>query len=155
MSDARAITMQREQYNATIHVFIGTRYNPGKFTFISLTFTRNHKASYQGLSSLFCFRSVSSSTFIIILSRRSFSHSFGARSPFLQTAPSYHAHLHLKVEASCNSLCYTEKHVSYVFEDLRKRKAPNNSSLYLLPDSLSRVLPEPAGLSPVTISLLA
>jgi hypothetical protein len=83
MSDARVITMQREQYSATVHLFIGTGYNLGKVTFISLTFTGNHKASYQGLSSLFPFRSVSSSTFIIILSRRSFSHNFGARSPFL------------------------------------------------------------------------
>jgi hypothetical protein len=100
--------MQREQYGVTVHLFIGTGFNPGKITFISLTFTANHKASYQGLGSLFPFRSVSPSTFIIILSRSSFSHSFGARSSFLQVVPSYHAYLRLKAEASCNSLCYTE-----------------------------------------------
>jgi hypothetical protein len=39
-----------------------------------------------------------------VLSLSSFSHSFGASLSFLQTAPSYHTHLHLKAEASCNSL---------------------------------------------------
>jgi hypothetical protein len=100
--------MQREQYGATVHLFIGMGYNPGKITFISLTFTTNHKASYQGLNSLFPFRSISSSTFIIILSRSSFNHSFGARSSFLQIVPSYHTYLRLKAEASCNSLWYIE-----------------------------------------------
>jgi hypothetical protein len=32
--------------------------------------------------------------------------------------------LHPKVEASCNSLCYTKHMTSHVFEDLQKRKAP-------------------------------
>jgi hypothetical protein len=127
VSDVRAITMQREQYDITIHLFIGMGYNPGKITYISLTFTANHKASYQGLSSIFPFRSVSSSTFIIILNRSSFSHNFGARSSYLQIIPSCHAYLRFKAEASCNSLCYTENHVSHVFEDLRKRKVHNSS----------------------------
>jgi hypothetical protein len=121
----RAITIQREQYDVTVHLFIGAGRSPDKITFMSLTFTVNNKASYQGLSSLFFFRSVPSFTIVIMLSRRSFGHSFGAHSPYLQIALSYHAHLHLKAEASCNSLCYTEKHVSQVFEDLQKRKAPN------------------------------
>jgi hypothetical protein len=123
-SDARAITMQREQYGVTVHLFMGTGHNPSKITFIPPTFTGNHKVSYQGLSSLFPFRSVSSSIFIIILSWRSYSHNFGARSPLLQTAPSYHAYLRLKAEASCNSLCYTEKHVSYVFRTFRRGRPP-------------------------------
>jgi hypothetical protein len=69
---------------------------------MSLTFTLNHKANYQGLSSLFPFRSVSSSTFVIILSRSSL------------VVSSYHTcfhqkeNLHPKAEASCNSLCYTK-----------------------------------------------
>jgi hypothetical protein len=130
--DAREITVQREQYGVTVHLFIGMGHNPNKITFMSLTFTTNNKASCQGSSSLFSFRSVPSSTFVIVLSRSFFGHSFGARSPFLQTAPSYHAHLHLKVEASCNSLCYTEKYVSYVFEDLRKRKAPNTCDFLII-----------------------
>ena len=122
-SDARVITIQREQYGVTVHLFIGIGRSLDKITFVSLTFNVDHKATCRGLSRLFSFRSVSSFT-IIIVSRSSFSHNFGASLSFLQTTPSYHAHLHLKAEASCNSLCYTEKHVSHVFEDLRKRKAP-------------------------------
>jgi hypothetical protein len=111
-SDARVITIQHEQYGVTVHLFIGTGRSLDKITFMSLTFTIDHKAGCRGLSSLFSCRSVSSFTIILVLSRSSFSHSFGASSSFLQTAPSYHAHLHLKAEASCNSLCYTKKHVS-------------------------------------------
>jgi hypothetical protein len=33
--------------------------------------------------------------------------------------------LHPKDESSYNSLCYTKHMISHVFEDLRKRKAPN------------------------------
>jgi hypothetical protein len=93
---------------------------------MSLAFIVNHKASYQGLSSLFSFNSVPSFTFVIILSQSSFSHSFGVHSSCLQIVSSYHTYLHLKTEASCNSLRYTEKHISHVFQDLRKRKAPNS-----------------------------
>jgi hypothetical protein len=118
------ITVQREQYGVTVHLFIGTRRSPDKITFLSLTFTINHKVSYQGLNSLFPFKSVSSSTFIIILSRSSFSHSFGVRSSCLRVVSPCHAYLHLKAKASCSSLCYTEKYISHVFEDLRKSKAP-------------------------------
>jgi hypothetical protein len=106
MRDARAITMHCEQYSATVHLFIGTGRSPGKITFMSVTFTVDHEANSQGLGSLFFFKSVPSFTIVIMLSRRSFSHSFGARSPFLQTAPSYYTHLHLKAEASCNNLLY-------------------------------------------------
>jgi hypothetical protein len=62
------ITIQREQYGVTVHLFIGTGRNLDKITFMSLTFTINHKASYRGLSSLFPFRSVSSSTIVLVLS---------------------------------------------------------------------------------------
>jgi hypothetical protein len=106
------IRSQREQYGVTVHLFIGTGHSLDKVTFMSLTFTVDHKASRRGLSSLFSFRSVSSFTITLVLRRSSCSHRFGASLSFLQTAPSYHAHFHLKVEASCNSLCYTEKHVS-------------------------------------------
>jgi hypothetical protein len=108
------ITIQREQYGVTVHLFIGTGRSPNKITSMSLTFTLNHKANYQGLSSLFPFRSVSSSTFVIILSQSSFNHSFSVRPFCLRVVSSYHTcfhqkeNLHPKVEASCNSLCYTE-----------------------------------------------
>jgi hypothetical protein len=107
------ITIQREQYGVIVHLFIGTRRSPDKITFMSLTFTLNHKANYQGLSSLFPFRSVSSSTFVIILSRSSFNHSFSVCLFCLQVVSSYHTcfhqkeNLHPKAKASCKSLCYT------------------------------------------------
>jgi hypothetical protein len=44
---------QREQFGATVHLFIGMGRSPDKITFMSLMFTLNHNASYQGLSSLF------------------------------------------------------------------------------------------------------
>jgi hypothetical protein len=45
------ITIQREQYYAIVHLFIGTGRNPDKITFMSLTSILNHTANYQGLSS--------------------------------------------------------------------------------------------------------
>jgi hypothetical protein len=105
------ITSQPQQYGVTVHLLIGIGRSLDEITFMSLTFTVDHKASCQGLSSLSPFKSVSPFTIVNMLSRNSFSHNFGASSSFVQTAPSYHAHLHLKVEASCDSLCYTEKHV--------------------------------------------
>jgi hypothetical protein len=100
--------------------------SPDKVTFMSLTFTANNKASCQGLSILFSFRSVPSSTFVVMLSRSFFGHSFGTRSSCSRVISPYHACFHPKAEASCTSLCYTEKHISQVFEDLQNRKAPNS-----------------------------
>jgi hypothetical protein len=120
------ITSQCEQYIVTVHLFIGTERSLDKITFMSLIFTNDHRISYRGLRSLFSFRSVPSFTIVIMLSRSSFRHCFGASLFFLQTAPSCHTHFHLKAEASCNSLCYTENQISQVFEDLQKRNAPNS-----------------------------
>jgi hypothetical protein len=103
-----------KQYSVTVHLFIGTGCSPDKITSMSLKFTLNHKANYQGLSSLFPFRSVSSSTFVIIFSRSSFNHSFSVRPFYLRAVSSYHScfhqkeNLHPKVEASYNSLCYAK-----------------------------------------------
>ena len=56
----REITIQPEQYGVTVHLFISTGHNPDKITFIPLTFTLIYITNYQGLSSLFRLRSVSS-----------------------------------------------------------------------------------------------
>jgi hypothetical protein len=77
------ITSPCEQYGVTVHLFIGTGHSPGEVTFMSLTFTINLKASYQGLSGLFSFKSVPSFTIVLVLSRSFSSHSFGASSSFL------------------------------------------------------------------------
>ena len=44
--DVRVITIQCEQYGATIQLFIGTRRSPGKSTFMSLTFTYDHNINH-------------------------------------------------------------------------------------------------------------
>jgi hypothetical protein len=50
---AREITIQREQYGGTVHLFIGVGRSPDTITFMPLTFTCNHNANKQGLNSLF------------------------------------------------------------------------------------------------------
>jgi hypothetical protein len=117
-------TIQREQYGVIVHLFIGAGHSPDKIAFMSLTFTVNCKASYQGLGSLFSFRSVPSFTFVIILSRSSFSHSFGIHSSCLQIVSSYNAYLHFKAEASCNSLCYTENILVTFLRTFRRGRPP-------------------------------
>jgi hypothetical protein len=59
----RVITIQREQYMGTIHLFIGTGRSPDKITSMSLITNYNHNTDYQGLYSLFLFKSVSSFVF--------------------------------------------------------------------------------------------
>jgi hypothetical protein len=44
--DVRANTIQRKQYGATGHLFIGAGCSPGKITFMSLTFTYNHNMNH-------------------------------------------------------------------------------------------------------------
>jgi hypothetical protein len=40
-NDVRAITIQREQYRSTVHLFIGTGHRPDKNTFVTLTYIHN------------------------------------------------------------------------------------------------------------------
>jgi hypothetical protein len=88
------ITIQREQYGGTVHLFIGTERRPDRITSMSLITNYDHNANYQGLYSIFLFKSVSSFAFIIIPSQSSFSHSFG-----------FCLH-HLRLISSCHtSLC--------------------------------------------------
>jgi hypothetical protein len=58
-SDVQVNTSQREQYGATVHLFIGTRHSLCKITFMPLTFTIVLRITYQGLDNLFLFKSVS------------------------------------------------------------------------------------------------
>jgi hypothetical protein len=50
---------QRERYGSTVHLFIGTGRNPYKITFMPFTSDNNSMVIYQGLNSLFIFKSVS------------------------------------------------------------------------------------------------
>jgi hypothetical protein len=56
--DARMNTNQREQYGGTVHLFIGTWRSLCKITFIPFMFTIDLRTIYQGLDSLFLFKSV-------------------------------------------------------------------------------------------------
>jgi hypothetical protein len=61
--DVGAITMQHEQYRGTVHLFIGMGRSPDKITSVSLITNYDHNTDYQGLYSLFLFKSVSSFVF--------------------------------------------------------------------------------------------
>ena len=49
---------QREQYGGTVHLFIGTGYNPYKITYMPFAFGGNSIVIYRGLNGLFIFKSV-------------------------------------------------------------------------------------------------
>jgi hypothetical protein len=51
-------TSQREQYEGTVHLFIGTRRSLCEFTFVSFTIGYNHDIDYHGPIGLFIFKSV-------------------------------------------------------------------------------------------------
>jgi hypothetical protein len=49
------ITIQREQYGATIHLFIGTGRGPSKSTFMSLSTVYNYNMKHYGLNGIYLF----------------------------------------------------------------------------------------------------
>jgi hypothetical protein len=61
-SDERVNTSQREQYGATVHLFIGTGRSLCKITSMSFIFTIDLRTIYRGQDSLFLFKSVPFST---------------------------------------------------------------------------------------------
>jgi hypothetical protein len=61
-SDVRENTRQREQYGATVHLFIDIGRSLCKITSMPLIFTIDLRTIYRGLDSLFLFKSVSFST---------------------------------------------------------------------------------------------
>jgi hypothetical protein len=121
--DTKASTSQREQYGGTVHLFIGTGHSSCKITSRPITFVNNFKVIHRGLNSLFPFKSVP------LFCRY-------AEAP-LRVA----SMLHQPSYCSCFShrvilirdrrrmfTYYTRKTLlNYVFEDLRKTKAPNSS----------------------------
>ena len=108
-SDARVITIQREQYGGTIHLFIGTGRSPDKITIVSLITNYNHNTNYQGLSSLFPFKSVPSIVLGMPPCRSSFNRSFDL---YLHVTPAY-------------VLSYRR---CFCLEDLRWRRRPPTTS---------------------------
>ena len=51
-------TSQREQYEGTVHLFIGTGCSLCEITFIPFTINYNHDTNHHGLNGLFLFKSV-------------------------------------------------------------------------------------------------
>jgi hypothetical protein len=60
--DARVNTGQREQYDVTVHLFIGTGRSLCRITFMPLTSTIGLEIIYRGLDNLFPFKLVPFST---------------------------------------------------------------------------------------------
>ena len=56
--DVQVNTSQREQYEGTVHLFVGTGRSPIKITFMSLMTSYNHDTNYYGLIGLFLFKLV-------------------------------------------------------------------------------------------------
>jgi hypothetical protein len=79
--DVRVNTSQREQYDVTVHLFIGTGRSLCRITFMPLTFTIDLGIIYRGIDSHFPFKSVSFS----ITKLKLFTGSFGTSSPFFRT----------------------------------------------------------------------
>jgi hypothetical protein len=59
---------QREQYESTVHLFIGTGRSPCKITYMPFTFANNSIVIHRGLNSLFIFKSISFSAIVLKLS---------------------------------------------------------------------------------------
>jgi hypothetical protein len=49
------ITIQREQYGGTAHLFIGTGHSPDKITYMSLITNYIYSIDHKGLHSIFPF----------------------------------------------------------------------------------------------------
>jgi hypothetical protein len=59
---------QREQYESTVHLFIGTGRSPCKITPMPFTFANDSIVIHRGLKSLFLFKSVTFSAIVPKLS---------------------------------------------------------------------------------------
>jgi hypothetical protein len=120
------MSSQREQYGSTVHLFIGKGRSPSKNTSRPFVFANNSIVIYQGLDSLFPFKSVS---FFLSSCRSSLAHSFGSVPSFVSLVVLHTVILTQvrRVQVRRYLLMYytPETLLNHVFEDLRKPKAPN------------------------------
>jgi hypothetical protein len=120
--DARACTSQCEQYEGTVHLFIGTEHSLCEITFMPFMFTIDLRTICWGLDSLFLLKSVPFSGTEPKLPcaqlRRWFS---------LCSDPASHI-VYSFILSSKVPVCVSHlgNIVSHIFEDLRKTKAPNS-----------------------------
>jgi hypothetical protein len=118
---------RREQSGSTVHLFIGTGRSPCKITSRPFAFDNNSIIIYQGLNSLFLFKSVYS----FLTSCRSFlTHSFGSVPSFVLFV-FLHTAIMTCLKGSCPKVpahvLDSRNIVKSRFEDLQKPKAPNSS----------------------------
>jgi hypothetical protein len=121
--DAQAGTNQHEQYEGTVHLFIGTGRSLCKITFMPFMFTTDIRTIYRGLNSLFLFKSVP----FLLLSRSFFARSFGAG---FDLRPDHAFHIVNNFIPSPKvpvHILHLGNIINHVFEDLRKTKAPNTA----------------------------
>jgi hypothetical protein len=121
---------QREQYRSTVHLFIGTGHSPCKITLMPFTFINNSIIILRGLIWLFIFKSVPlfcchNEAFLHIAS---WSFHPSSRSSSISVKLRLdHAFVYPQPDSE-DTCSHTWKTLSnYVFEDLRKPKAPNSS----------------------------
>jgi hypothetical protein len=109
---ARVITLQREQYRGIVHLFIGTGHSPDEITSMSLINSYDRNTDYQGLHSLFLFKSVMTFAFNMTPSRSSFNRSFDV----VRIIFGLYLHVTPAFVLSCRRC--------FCLEDLRRRRRP-------------------------------
>jgi hypothetical protein len=120
-------TSQREQYEGTVHLFIGTGRSLCKITFMPFMFTIDLRIIQRGLDSL----SPLSRFLFLPLSRSSLARSFGAASTFVSTMLFILCTVLFRVRRYLYIYYTWETLLNHVFEDLRKTKAPNKIDIKL------------------------
>jgi hypothetical protein len=116
----RVNTSQREQYGATVHLFIDTGRSLCKITYMPLTFIIDLGIIYQGLDNLFPFKSVPFFTAKPKLLHRYLQNWF-----ILLPNHTFHISYNFIPRSKVPIYIILGKHVSRIFEDLQKMKAPN------------------------------
>ena len=121
--DARANTSQREQYEGTVHLFIGTGHNLCEITFMPFMFTIDLRTICWRLDSLFLLKSVPVSGTEPKLPCAQLRRWFSLRSD-----PASHI-VYSFILSPKVPVCvlHLRNIISHVFEDLRKTKTPNSS----------------------------
>jgi hypothetical protein len=115
---------QREQYEDTVHLFIGMGRSPCKITPMPFTFANDPIVIHRGLNSLFLFKSVPFSAVM----PSSPAHSFGSAPTFVFFVP-LHVVVLIQIRRYLFMYYTPETLLNHVFEDLRKPKAPNSPVL--------------------------
>ena len=117
------MTSQCEQYRSIVHLFIGTGRSPCKITPMPFTFANDSIVIHRGLNSLFPFKSVP-------LFRRYAEAPLHVASALRQpSCCSCSSHRVILIRDRRRLFTYYTRKtlLNYVFEDLRKMKAPNSS----------------------------